>query len=144
MTVGRAARTVTAPSCEEVEVKKSLLFPLCLLLAATALAQGALPIEFPSTSKAMSAPALRDALSGKAVNVDLADDTRWRLEYKANGYFFVNTSTGFSGTGDWRADEERLCTRLRGGEMSCNEVRDAAGTLYLRPNSGEVIALTQR
>ena len=122
---------------------KVAALPLCLLLAATALAQA----RCRSSSRAQARPAgagLKDALSGKTFNVDLADGTRWRLEYKANGYFFVNTSTGFNGTGDWRADEERLCTRLRGGEMSCNEVRDAAGTLYLRRNSGEVIALKQR
>jgi hypothetical protein len=81
---------------------------------------------------------------GARASVDLADGSRWRLEYKANGYFFVNTSSGFNGTGDWRAEDERLCSRLRGRETSCNEVRDVAGVLHLKRDSGEVIALRAR
>ena len=64
--------------------------------------------------------------------------------YKANGHFFVNTSTGFNGTGEWRAEDERLCTRLRGRDLSCDEVRDAGGTPYLERDSGDVIAWKQR
>ena len=89
----------------------------------------------------MAAATLKESLAGRTFNVALADGSRWRLEYKANGYFFVNTSSGFNGTGDWRADDERLCARLRGGQMSCNEVRAAGGVLFLKRDSGEVIAL---
>ena len=103
---------MAAPSCGVGEMRESLLFPLCAAVGCrSALAQGALSVEFPIASKPLpAAPALKAALAGKTFNVDLADGTRWRLEYKANGYFFLNTSTGFNGTGDWRADDERLCT----------------------------------
>jgi hypothetical protein len=109
---------------EEVRMHKFLPCPLALLCAA-ALAQGALPTEFPAASRPVAAASLKESLAGKTFNVDLADGTRWRLEY-------------------WRADDSRLCTRLRGAEMSCNEVRDAGGLLYLKRGSGEVIALQPR
>jgi hypothetical protein len=125
-------------------MNKFLLCPVALLAAGAALAQASLPVEFPATAKPLAAAALKDAIAGKIFKVDLADGTHWRLEYKANGYFFVNTSPGFNGTGDWRADDERLCARLRGREMSCNEVRDVGGVLHLKRDSGEVIALKPR
>ena len=119
---------------------------LCIaaLCCTAALAQVALPLEFPPDSRPLPAAALKDSIAGKTFNVELADGTRWRLEYKANGYFFVNTSTGFNGSGEWSAEDDRLCTRLRGNERSCNEVRDAGGVLHLKRNSGEVIALKRR
>jgi hypothetical protein len=128
----------------EIAMTKLLLCPLSMLCAAAAFAQGALPVEFPAASKSVSAAVLKEAIAGKTFTVDLADGSHWRLEYKSNGYFFVNTSSGFNGSGDWRADEERLCTRLRGEALSCNEVRDVGGVLYLKRISGEVIVLKQR
>jgi len=125
-------------------MNKLLLCLASALCAGAALAQASLPIEFPAESKPLTAAALKDAVAGRTFNVDLADGSRWRLEYKANGYFFVNTSSGFNGTGDWRAEDERLCSRLRGRETSCNEVRDVAGVLHLKRDSGEVIALRAR
>jgi len=125
-------------------MNKLLVCSASALCAGAALAQVALPIEFPAGSRPMPAAALKDAIAGRTFNVDLADGSHWRLEYKANGYFFVNTSGGFNGTGDWRAEDERLCTRLRGREPSCNEVHDAGGVLHLKRNSGEVIALRAR
>jgi hypothetical protein len=120
---------------------KALPVALSGFLAATALAQVTLPLEFPAEAKPVAAAALKESIAGRTFNVALADGTRWRLEYKANGYFFVNTSGGFNGAGDWRADDERLCSRLRGGQMSCNEVRSVGGLLFLKRDSGEVIAL---
>jgi hypothetical protein len=143
MTVGKTWRTMQANS-RSPEMTKSLLYPAVALFCAGAIAQGSMPLEFPPDSKPLPAARLKDALAGKTFNVELADGTRWRLEYKTNGYFFVNTSTGFNGSGDWRTDDERLCSRLRGREPSCNEVRDAGGVLFLKRDSGEVIALRQR
>jgi hypothetical protein len=120
---------------------KALSVALCGFCTATALAQSALPLEFPADAKPIAAATLKESLAGRTFNVALADGSRWRLEYKANGYFFVNTSSGFNGTGDWRADDERLCTRLRGGQMSCNEVRAVGSLMFLKRDSGEVIAL---
>ena len=76
---------------------------------------------------------------GKVFDVSLADGSSWRLEYKSNGYFFVNTSTGFNGSGQWQAEDGRLCGQLRGGDRSCNEVRFSQDRMHLKRNSGEVI-----
>jgi hypothetical protein len=120
---------------------KALSVALCGFCTAAAFAQATLPLEFPAEAKPVAAATLKESIAGRTFNVALADGSRWRLEYKTNGYFFVNTSGGFNGTGDWRADDERLCSRLRGGQMSCNEVRALGGLLSLKRDSGEVIAL---
>ena len=125
-------------------MNKLLLCPLSIVCAGAAVAQASLPVEFPAGARPLAAAAVQDAIAGKTFKVDLADGTHWRLEYKANGYFFVNTSTGFNGSGDWHADDERLCARLRGRDMSCNEVRDVGGVLHLKRDSGEIVALRQR
>ena len=78
-------------------MNKLWLTPVWTLCAGVALAQASLPVEFPAGSKPLAATALKDAVAGRTFNVDLADGSRWRLEYKANGYFFVNTSSGFNG-----------------------------------------------
>jgi hypothetical protein len=127
-------------------MKKIPLHLLAALCAAPAvsLAQALPPVEFPAPSQPLTAAALKEAIAGKTFDVDLADGSHWRLEYKPNGYFFVNTGSGFNGTGEWRADEARLCSHLRGYPMSCNEVREAGGVLYLKRDSGEVIAFKRR
>jgi hypothetical protein len=48
------------------------------------------------------------------------------------------------GTGDWHADDGKLCSRLRGANSSCNEVREVGEVLYLKRDSDEVIALTPK
>ena len=48
------------------------------------------------------------------------------------------------GTVDRRAEDARLCSRLRRREPSCNEVRAVGGVLHLKRNSGEVVALKAR
>ena len=107
----------------------------------SAMAQAVVPKEFPADGAAVAAAELKERFAGKVYKVTLADGTRWRLDYKSNGYFFVDTSTGFRGTGDWRADEGKLCARLRGNPESCNEVRQVGEVIYLKRDSGEIIAM---
>ena len=78
---------------------------------------------------AVAAAALKERFAGKVYAATLADGTRWRLDYKSNGYFFVDTSTGFRGTGDWRADDGKLCARLRGGSVVQRSARGRRGDL---------------
>ena len=122
---------------------KGLVLSLSSLAVASALAQ-TVPKEFPAEGTIAPAAALKERFAGKVYAVTLADGTRWRLDYKSNGYFFVDTSTGFRGTGDWHADDGKLCSRLRGGNASCNEVREVGEVIYLKRDSGEVIALTPK
>ena len=122
-------------------MKSSFFLSTSLLVFASALAQS-VPREFPAEGTTQPATALKDRFAGRIYAVTLADGTRWRVDYKANGYFFVNTSTGFSGAGDWHADEGKLCSRLRGNPPSCNDVRLLGDVIYLKRDSGEVIAMT--
>ncbi len=119
---------------------KALVLSLSVLAVASASAQ-TVPKEFPADGTAPPAAELKERFAGKVYSVTLADGTHWRIDYKSSGYFFVDTSTGFHGTGDWHADDGKLCSRLRGANLSCNEVRDVGGVIYLKRDSGEVIAL---
>jgi len=115
---------------------------LFTLLAGTGLAIAGATADaqtFPEGASTPDAAAVRKHIEGKVFDVALADGTSWRLEYKSNGYFFVNTSTGFNGSGQWQAEDGRLCGQLRGGDRSCNDVRFANELMHLKRNSGEVI-----
>jgi len=107
---------------------------------ATATAPAGAPSEFPADAQPLSASDLARKVSGKSCNVELHDGMRWRLDYKTSGYLFVNVSNGAAASGPWRAEDGRLCTHMRGGPASCNEVREQ-GQLYLKRDNGEVIAL---
>jgi hypothetical protein len=97
--------------------------------------------EFPADLPKLSADALKQKVSGKTFAVKLANGTSWKLEYKSNGYYFVNTSTGFNGSGAWQVTEGQLCGQPRGEPMTCNDVRERADGLVLKRQSGEVIVL---
>ena len=99
------------------------------------------PTEFPGDAQSISAADLARKVSGKVFSVDLQNGMRWRLDYKANGYLFVNVSNGMATSGPWRAEDGRLCTHMRGGSASCNEVREQGQRLYVKRDNGDVIAL---
>jgi hypothetical protein len=62
----------------------------------------------------------------------------------SNGYMFVDTSKGFKGNGEWRTEDGKLCSQLRGREAGCNDVRFNQGVLYMKRDSGELIQLVPR
>jgi hypothetical protein len=99
------------------------------------------PTEFPADAQPVSAADLARKVSGRVFNVELQNGIRWRLDYKANGYLFVNVSNGMATSGPWRAEEGRLCTHMRGSSASCNEVREQGQRLYVKRDNGDVIAL---
>lgn len=119
---------------------------LALLVVPTALfAQSVAPLDFPADAGAVSADALRERLSGKVFSVKLADGNGWRLEYKANGYAFVDTTNGYRDTGTWRAEDSRLCSEFRKAPASCSEVRLKGDLLFVkRVSTGEVVAFQPR
>lgn len=63
-----------------------------LLLPLSAMAQSAIPTEFPADSAVLPANALQQRMAGKV--------------YKANGYVYLNTLSGLSDTGKWSAKGE--------------------------------------
>ncbi len=100
--------------------------------------------DFPVGASMPSADELQQHVAGRVFDVKLADGTDWRLQYTGNGYFYVDTSKGFKGTGTWRVEEGRLCGHLRGRDPSCNEVRLHDGVLHMRRDSGEMIRFVPR
>ena len=110
-----------------------------VLCVASAIAQG-----FPEGATELSATDIKKKVGDRVHDVSLADGVTWRLEYKSNGYFFVNTSRGFNGSGTWSAEDGKLCGHLKGGDPSCNEVRLHQDVLHLKRGSGEIIRLVPR
>ena len=97
--------------------------------------------QFAEGASTPNEAAVKKHLDDKVFSVKLADGTSWRLEYKASGYYFVNTSTGFSSSGQWKAEDGRLCGQLKGRDRSCNDVRFHQDQLHLKRDSGEIIQL---
>lgn len=100
--------------------------------------------DFPQGASTPNAADVNKHLTDKVFNVKLADGSSWRLEFKAGGYFFVNTSGGFSGSGQWQAEDGRLCSQLKGGDRSCVDVRFHQEVFYTKRVTGEVIQYIPR
>lgn len=115
------------------------LYPLA------ALAQPTLPTEFPAGAAPLAAEALQARLAGKVFRVKLADGNSWRLEFKANGYAYVDTSSGYRDSGKWRVEGSTFCDAWqKQAAAGCNEARLAGDTLLVkRRSNGEIIALSE-
>ena len=121
---------------------KRLIVALASWVAVAAAAQAVPSGEFPAGSAAVEAGALREHLAGKVFRAQPASGPGWRLEYKANGYVFLDTTAGFRDTGRWSVEENRLCSTWERATSGCSEARLKAGVVYVRRTSnGEVVAL---
>jgi hypothetical protein len=110
-----------------------------LMAIGTAFAQ-----EFPAGSTTPTKEEIQSHLTDRTFSVALANGQTWRLEFKKNGYFFVNTSAGFSGSGEWTPEDGKLCSKLRGGDRNCNDARMHDGSMHLKRTDGEVIRYAPR
>lgn len=118
-------------------------FLTILMIPLYALAQSPIPTEFPADAVPASADDLRGRISGKTYKVKLADGNTWRLEYKANGFAFINTSRGFHDTGKWRVEDTKLCSDWQKAPGGCSETRVKGEAIYVkRSSNGEVIVLS--
>lgn len=111
-----------------------LALPLAL---ATAQAQ-----EFPQESTSPTNEDIQKYLENRVFDAKIADGTRWRLEYKSSGYFFIDTSRGFNSSGKWQVEDGKLCGQLKGRDRTCNEVRMHMGFLHYKRDTGEIVQLT--
>jgi hypothetical protein len=100
--------------------------------------------DFPADAQPLSADGVTRKVAGKTFDTQLRDGTRVRLEYKSNGYLFVNAASGYAGSGPWRAEDGRICSQMKGAAASCNDVREQGQRLFLRRDNGEMIALDPR
>lgn len=124
-------------------MKKLALAALCAGAAASAVAQTTLTTEFPPEATAPSADALRERLSGKVFRTRVADGNTQRLQFNANGYFFLNTGRGGAADGTWRTEDGRFCLDLKQINAGCSEVRAKGDSLYYkRISNGEVVEMT--
>lgn len=116
---------------------------LCLiLLPLTVAAQTAMPTDFPADATVLPVETLQERLAGKVFRARLTDGATWRLDYKVNGYMFLNTGTGYSDSGKWIVKQGQLCSEWNRTPSSCLEARATNDAVYVkRVPSGEVVAL---
>lgn len=86
-----------------------------------------------------TADELKTMLTGNNFTVDRADGNHWRLQFKSNGYYFVNTSNGFSDSGEWKVDSGKLCAQPKKSPPGCSDVRVNNGVITLKRPNGEVV-----
>jgi hypothetical protein len=119
--------------------------PLVLLAAlciGPVRAQTPVPTEFPPDAAPIGAEALRERLSGKVFRARIANGEAWRLQFNANGYFFINTERGFADDGKWRVEEGKFCTELKKVASSCSDARvKGDATFFKRASNGEVVEM---
>lgn len=113
-----------------------------LLLPLSVTAQSAMPTEFPADTVVLAADVLQQRMAGKVYKAKLTDGATWRLEYKDNGYIFLNTGSGFSDSGKWSVKGEKLCSEWTRAPSGCSETRANNEAVYIKRNTtGEVVAL---
>ena len=100
--------------------------------------------DFPPGASTPTATELKQLLGDKVFSVKVADGSTWRLEYKASGYMYVDTSGGFRGNGEWKVEDGRICGHIRGRNPGCNDARVLDGIIYLKRDSGEIIKYVPR
>ena len=105
----------------------------------------ALADEFPDGASPLQSTELSQRLAGKVFTVQLKNGSGWRFEYKPNGYFFFNHSSGRTDSGDWKAEESKLCMKGRTLiDASCNEMRLQDGALLLKRDNGDVVQFVEK
>lgn len=99
--------------------------------------------DFPADAQELSASALDAHLRGKVYTATLANGMRWRGDYKASGYVFVNLSNNAKDSGTWRTEEGKVCVDYRGSFRSgCTQVRSGAQqVLYARNSATGVVTV---
>ena len=115
----------------------------CGLLALASQAQtGTAPAAFPATAQTPSAAELSTHLGGNVFKGKTAAGQGWRLDFRASGHVFADTSTGARDSGTWRSEDGKVCLEYRGHFPSgCGEVRIAPQTLYYLRGTGEIVTL---
>ena len=122
---------------------KSLL-SLALFYTVSAIAQTAIPTEFPADAVPVPAPVLTERLSGKVFVAKMADGTDWRYQFQG-GFLFFNIGNGYSDSGPWRIEGSSLCLAPKKTAPSCSEMRSKGELLFIkRASNGEVATLVLR
>jgi hypothetical protein len=113
-----------------------------LLFAAVVAATTLLPVQAQSFEEGMATPSaeeLKTILAGNKFTVDRADGNHWRLEFKSNGYYFINVGSGYADSGEWKTENGKLCTSPRKTPAACNDIRLNNGAVLLKRTNGEIV-----
>lgn len=97
-------------------------------------AQGTMPPD----ATPLTAKDLRDTLAGKVFKVKGSSGPDWRFQFNDNGYYFLNVGQ-WSDSGKWRTEDGKLCTEPRTSNAGCNDMRVAAGRLFLKRSNGAIV-----
>jgi len=87
----------------------------------------------------LTAQELGSKLEQKVFLVQLKSGDTWRLDFRSNGFFYVNTGTGYSASGKWRTEDGKLCTEGKYLATVCNDARLDGDTMLFLLDSGEVV-----
>jgi hypothetical protein len=115
---------------------KPLIF--ALLIAATGFSN----LHAQSFGEGMTTPSVEEMhklLSGNAFTVDRPDGNHWKIEFKANGYYFMNTNSGYSDSGEWKVENGKLCAQPKKTPAGCSEAKLNNGLLVLKRPNGEIV-----
>jgi hypothetical protein len=101
--------------------------------------------DFPDGTAALQPAQVTEQFSGKVFNVKLRDGTGWRFDFRPNGSFYFNHSSGASDSGEWKVEQSSLCTKGRKLiDASCNEVRFKEDQVFLKRDNGDVVEFVQK
>ena len=109
---------------------------VAMVFSASVIAQTA---AYPEGAELLTQEALRTALAEKVFSISPAKGPTWRWQFNDNGYFFINVGH-YSDTGKWSTKESSVCIESR-KNSGCNEIRRKDNVLYLKRDSGEIVAL---
>jgi hypothetical protein len=100
---------------------------------------------FPEQARPLSAEALKSRLEGKVFGTDNPNGSTSRLEFRRNGWAYMDVSTGFRDSGRWRTETDSLvCVAWRSTGDVCSPVRQHEDQLWIRSRAGHVLRLTER
>jgi hypothetical protein len=118
---------------------------LCVasLVAASALSN-AHAQSFEEGAITPSAEELKTILSGNTFTVDRPDGNHWRLEFKGNGYFFINIGSSYADSGEWKTEDGKLCTSPKKTASACNDTRVTKGVVVMKRTNGEIITYKRK
>jgi hypothetical protein len=118
-----------------------------LFLATLAAASALLNVHAQTFGEGMttlSAEELKTILAGNDFTVERPDGNHWRLQFKSNGYYFVNTSNGFADSGEWKAENGKLCAQPKKGTPGCSDARLDKGVLTFKRPNGEIVVYKRK
>lgn len=112
---------------------RSLLVPFAL---APVLAFAQAGAEPPPESAPISGDALQAAVSGKTFTYAAnTTGTTGRVQYQSGGFVYLNMSTGFTDSGKWRVEDDKLCYVFQRAPSVCAPMRSRAGALFVKRSS---------